>query len=199
MVLAQQAVLSTSSGLGKGSAQEEAAVDTNEAHNKASRLLTSIPILIAACMHLQMVVVALLRTATSSMCSADWTSNHPVSPSDSKETDSIQISVNRLRSAADSSFLPKSFPGFIVHNNRKSGAATTVSSPGFSASVMARKSTSSNELSRSITESSAKLTSSSNTQDPLRAASTRGPSFQANLPAAAGPTWPSRSPDSKCW
>lgn len=31
MVLAQQAVLSTSSGLGKGSAQEEAAVDTNEA------------------------------------------------------------------------------------------------------------------------------------------------------------------------
>ncbi len=31
MVLAQQAVLSASSGLGKGSAQEEAAVDTNEA------------------------------------------------------------------------------------------------------------------------------------------------------------------------
>ena len=63
-----------------------------------------------------------------------------VNKSSSSVISGTHISVKRFRSAGESSFLPKSPPGFIVAKIRKSGWATisSTTSPPFSANVKVR-------------------------------------------------------------
>ena len=97
-----------------------------------------------------------------------------------------QISVNRLRSAGESSFFPKSPPGFMVAIRRNPSAATISStfSPDFSASVRVALG-SSTEFKRSKTASSAREISSISNMSPFRIAVTSGPSAHANSAEAS--------------
>ncbi len=92
-----------------------------------------------------------------------------------------QISVKRLRSAAESSFLPKSPPGFMVEKMRKLGWATSREEldEAFPATSRVRSS-SRTLLRRSRTESSAREISSMRKSWPSRRATTRGPSCHSN-------------------
>ena len=93
-----------------------------------------------------------------------------------------QISVKRLRSAALSSFFPKSPPGFIVARRRNAGAAVMLSmqSPPFSGTVIWR-SFSRTEFMRSSTASSASEISSSRKMSPFFIVDSSGPSCQLKM------------------
>ena len=93
-----------------------------------------------------------------------------------------QISVKRLRSAALSSFLPKSPPGFIVARMRNLGCAvyTSMQSPPFSGTVICR-SLSRMLFMRSSTASSASEISSSRKMSPRFIVVSSGPSCHTKI------------------
>ena len=102
--------------------------------------------------------------------------------SSSPFSDDTQISVKRLRSAALSSFLPKSPPGFIVARMRKLGAAviTSMQSPPFSGTVICR-SLSRMLFMRSSTASSAREISSRRKMSPRFIVVSSGPSCHTKI------------------